>query len=256
MNASVKLAAMQDYFWSAVHEEDLALEQYIHVSDEFTEQQRVDVYRTTTRSVKVMSLMDTYSVCKKILGEQYFKQLAKQYAQHAPFLNPDMNQYGATFPDYLNKLCNQRDELKEYAYLPDLARLEWFYQAAYFAKDNIPFDADLFLDVSKRCGDKLTLSLQACIYPICTAYPIYEIWNMHRDNELEKKLISLDAPQYLCVHRSKFEVKVVLIDVGVYVLLSLISEKKTLLEITQQFSKKHNLDQALAFVMQKQWIKI
>ena len=216
----------------------------------------MDVYRTTARSVHVMALMDTYSVCVEILGEQYFKQIAKAYVRSNGSIDPNMNEYGADFSEFLNKLCAERDELIGYEYLPDLARLEWCSQAAYYAQDNVEFDFSLLEQKYAYLGDQVAFKLQASVQPLCSAYPIHQIWQAHKDKQVINEIEIQQGVQFVCVYREEYAVRVSAVSEEIFLLLGLIEENRTLAEIAERFANRYNLDGVLRMVMQNNWIRV
>ena len=160
-NKQISLAELQKQFWSGSRERDQQIHSRIADNSDFQPEQRMDVYRTTTRSAHVSALMDSFPVCKTILGDDYFKLLAKSYFLQTPSLSVDMNQYGESFPGHIATLIGQRKELQDFTYLVDLARLEWECQKVYFAPDAVIFDVDGFQDKCRRLGESYSIKIAA-----------------------------------------------------------------------------------------------
>ena len=87
-------------------------------------QKQISIYRQTVRSNLYGALKDTFPACCKVVGEDYFKQIAADYFHKFPPDEPDLNQYGDRFESYLEELTEVRPEAKSLFYLPELARLE------------------------------------------------------------------------------------------------------------------------------------
>ncbi len=89
--------------------------------------QQIGIYRQTVRSNLYSALEDTFSACSKVVGKDYFKQLAAEYFTKHPPEDTDLNIYGDQFPNYLQSVLETRPEAASLPYLPDLARLEWYW---------------------------------------------------------------------------------------------------------------------------------
>jgi len=88
-------------------------------------EQQIGIYRQTVRSNLYGALKDSFPACCKIVGEDYFKQIAADYFNKFPPAEPDLNCYGDKFEAYLEELIKIRPEAQSLVYLPELARLEW-----------------------------------------------------------------------------------------------------------------------------------
>ena len=124
------LAKLQNEFWAALTGSSDAVLTSICSEGELKPSARVEIYCTNVRSLHVSVLMSVYPVCEKILGSDYFKQIARKYLKQNPSSSVDLNEYGDQFPIFLKQLIEQRSELADFQYLADLAQLEWMIQEA------------------------------------------------------------------------------------------------------------------------------
>lgn len=250
----VSLAELQAKFWSSTRNHSDEIYPLIRSDLGFLPKQRMDVYRTTARSAHVSALMDSYPVCRAILGDDYFKQIAKRYYIQTPSRSADMNEYGDSFPGFIAQLYNQREELRDYYYLTDLARLEWEYQKTYYAADVVTFDIEKFQSDCERLGGEAILALQPCISLMSSSYQIFEIWDMHRSDNIQTRINATRNRQYLCIYKQGHVVVVDKIDFHVYALLVSVRQNKSLSEIAELFDGRYDMNTALTMAMEKQWL--
>ena len=253
-NKELSLTELQAQFWSSTRNQTGEIYPLIRSDFGFLAKQRMDVYRTTARSAHVSALMDSYLVCRAILGDDYFKQIAKLYFVQTPSRSADMNEYGDSFPGFIAQLYNQREELRDYYYLIDLARLEWEYQKTYFTADVVTFDIEVFQDNCERLGGEATLALQPCISLMSSSYQIFEIWQMHRSGNIQTKINTARYRQHLCIYKQDHAVIVDKIDLDVYALLVSVRQNKSLSEIAELFDGRYDLNTALTVAVEKQWL--
>ena len=250
------LADTQQLFWSSLtHNRDDVISQ-ITSDDRFHAEQRIEVYRTTARSLHVSVLNDAFPVCRKILGENYFTQIAKIYFKDNPSKSEDLNQYGKTFPDFCEGLIRTREELSEYVYLGDLAHLEWMMQEAYFSCNSVKLDLEAFEMRCRKDPQSLVLSLQKNVSIMSSEYPVLTIWNAHQNVQDCHQQFFLNEYEYSCIHRNGYKVIADYIDTPTFHLLSAINENKSLYEITSLFNESELLNSSLAFCLQKGWLLV
>lgn len=248
------LTELQAQFWSSTRNQIGEIYPLIRSNLGFLPQQRMDVYRTTARSAHVSALMDSYPVCRAILGDDYFKQAAELYIVQTPSRSADMNEYGDSFPGFIAQLYDQREELRDYYYLIDLARLEWEYQKIYFAADAVTFDVEIFQRDCERLGGNTVLALQPCVSLMSSSSRIFEIWDMHRSDNVRARINAVRSRQHLCIYKKDYAVVVDKIDPGVYALLVSVRLSKSLSEIAELFDGRYDLNNALTTAMEKQWL--
>ena len=202
-----ELQAIQHAFWSSVKHrttEPGCLER-VRDGGKISRDQRVNIYRTTMREAHVWALAKTYAGCEKILGVRYFKQLAGEFYYRHPATHPDLNRYGEAFPDFVQDFIADHAELAEYPYLPDLARLEWAYGRAYYAKEDPVFDFEGLAGLEEDAYRRLRFVLGASVSMLKSDYPVLELWEAQRGQETIREIEAIDEPQYLCIAREDFK---------------------------------------------------
>ncbi len=75
------------------------------------------------------ALQETYRFCRALLGDKNFKFLSREYVYEHPSKSSDVTDYGAYFPDFLIS----RNEVRDFPFLPDIARIEWATERAFYS---------------------------------------------------------------------------------------------------------------------------
>ncbi|MFK7794564.1 MAG: putative DNA-binding domain-containing protein [Gammaproteobacteria bacterium] len=249
------LVNLQKEFWAALYNSDNAVLLSICEQGNLKPSERIEIYRTNVRLLHVSVLMSVYPICEKILGSDYFKQIAKTYVQKNPSKSFDLNQYGDGFPAFLQKLIEQRAELTDFQYLADLAQLEWQIQEVYFSADNIKLDMTEFQSACAAQAGEMNFSLQASVSVFASEYPIAELWEMHQSDAVENKAIVAAEHEYLCIFRDQYQVSLRKIDADLFRLITAIQDKKTLSDIAELFVEAPRLNAALEQLIKNKWIK-
>lgn len=137
-----------------------------------TPQQTWDIYRRNYMDSHIAALKDTFSTVCTIVGDDYFRQTAREYVACAESCDGDLNEYGATFPAFLSG----HDVQDRLPYLSDVARLDW----AWFTV--------LRMDLQMTDWLAALLTMPPERWPAATAraagmrvsshYPLYAIWQL------------------------------------------------------------------------------
>jgi hypothetical protein len=92
---------------------------------------RYAVYRNNVTVSLIRAMESNFPVVRRLLGEQYFAGLAREFVQKHPPQSPLMFQYGAAFSEYLKA----EEDLADYPYLSDVAKLEQQLRLSYHEAD-------------------------------------------------------------------------------------------------------------------------
>ncbi len=194
--------------------------------------QQLAIYKNNVRAALQKCLAIVYPVCLKILGEKYFKQLARAYIADYPSKHYDLNHYGEYFSHFVSLQCLKRDELRHYLYLSDLVKLEWIHHQVYFASNSKGFDYGGFSKLTEQQQEKCVFKLEPSLKYIKSDYPILSIWKLNKKNVQTIHKIQARA-ETCCVYRRDHTIKLLTIESKTYRLLAFINSGATLKEIVQ-----------------------
>jgi len=155
---------------------------------------RMAVYRGNVFGNWSAALGGAFPVTRKILGEQFFDAMARDYARAHPSQSGDLHEHGAQLAGFLEAYAHTQD----LPYLPDVARLEWLAHRAYYAADAAPFD------VSRPTEVRLA---PACAL-LASAWPLARIWEAHQEGGEPDKVNLGAGPDLVLVHRPGWRVEV------------------------------------------------
>lgn len=202
-----QLHAVQREFWNSLRSRraDPACTRLFSEDGEITRKKRLEIYRSTMRTAHVRALANTYPCCEKILGGRYFRQMATEYFHGHPATHQNLNLYGGSFPEFLRNWGREHEALAEYPYLPDLAKLEWAYEQAYYASEDPEFDFDRLSTLHEDDYRNICFRLSASLSLLDSIYPVYEIWTAQQAQEEVREVEAIAAPQYLCIAREHYK---------------------------------------------------
>ncbi len=154
----------------------------------FSPEERLNIYRNNLREnfLKVLEL--EFPVVQRLVGADYFRQTARQFLLHAPSRSGDLFHCGRRFPEYLR----QQFAASDYAYLPDVAALEWAYQEAMIAADDQQaFDLAALARLDQDSYDRLRLHPHPALRLVRSPYPIVAIWAANQPDSASDATLDL-----------------------------------------------------------------
>jgi len=160
---------------------------------------RLGVHANTARANFIDSLLSSYPVVSRLVGEPYFRQCAREFHTRQPSRSGDLQSAGTRFADYLA----QRHRDDEYRYLGEVARLEWLCQETLLAADHAPLDLQRLARAPATAYDDLHFRLHPSARLFASEFPCLRIWQANLGREGEPELIDLaSGPDRLLLTRS------------------------------------------------------
>ena len=139
---------------------------------------RFAVYRNNVMLSLIDALADTFPVTQELVGEEFFRVMAKLFVQAQPPRSRLLAFYGDSFADFVDSFA----PAAPVPYLADVARLEMCRVRAYHAADEPPLDPDA-LGVALADPQQL-LTLRLVLHPsvhlIRSPFAIFSLWAAHQ----------------------------------------------------------------------------
>lgn len=137
---------------------------------------RFEVYRASVEANLGHALRDTYPVVNRLVGEDYFSQVARAYLRAHPSRCGDIHAFGAEFESFLAV----QDSAEDFPYLPDVARLEWLTHQAFHAADAESLTPPALADLpSESYG---SLCLLPTVRMMRSEFPVHRIWQVNQES--------------------------------------------------------------------------
>jgi len=206
---------------------------------------RVNIYRNNSRRGFAQALALEFPVIQRLVGEEYFEQLAGQFQAEHPSRAGDLQPIGAPFAACLR----ERFTDTEYSYLPDVAALEWAWQAALLAADATAWDPAPLRSVPPEKLASLRFELLPACRLVHSPFPIVRIWLANQEERDGSDVIDLRAgADHVVVHRRSDSVEFHRLPAADFAFLQALQLGRTLgdaLERAQRVSVEFDLARAL-----------
>lgn len=196
-----------------------------------TAEQRLQVYRNNTQLGLTEALRDGYPVVNKLVGTEFFGQLARSYIRHYPPKAGCLLSFGGEFADFTADFASAAG----LPYLPDVARLEWLWHEAFHEYDAPALDMAKLAMVAPDAYGKLGFTLHPSARFLASDFPILKIWQANQEGHEGEGHINLnEGGCQLVVYRPQWEVDIMPLDEANYLFLAALDRKQTLTEAIVQ----------------------
>jgi uncharacterized protein (UPF0276 family) len=138
---------------------------------------RLGIYRGNLGGHWSRALASSYPVLRQLVGAEFFDALARVFGRAHPSLDPDLNRFGATLPDFLAGF----EPAAALPYAPDLARLEWLVHEASYAPDADPeAPAPRFDDLTPEAFEAARARLHPSLRLFASRWAAPALWHAHQ----------------------------------------------------------------------------
>jgi len=134
------------------------------------------VYRNNASITFRETLERTFPVVHRRVGEDYFRQLAAHYRQRFPSRHGDLHWVGRDFATFLHEHLAGTD----YAWLADLAQLEWLRTESAVAAELRPIGAEALASIAPEALERLKFGLQPSVRLFSSPFPVFSVWEANQ----------------------------------------------------------------------------
>lgn len=187
----------------------------------------IQVYQNNARETYRKALAANYPVVERLVGDDCFRGFALKYMRDYPSTSGDLQRFGATLPDFLCE--HYRDS--RFAYLPDVARLEWAVEEVQLSRESGPLDLDALSRIEPEHYTEVRFHRSESARLICSPYPILSIWRTNQPGQEAEVDLSSGA-EHVVVRRHAGSVQLNLIDSAAASLAAHLGDAETLEEAT------------------------
>lgn len=211
-------------------------------------QARLAVYRGNVYGNLAKALAGAYPVTRKIVGDEFFDAMAREYARKHASRSGDLNRYGGELAQFIAVFPHTAD----LPYLPDVARMEWFAHRAYYAADPAPFDLTALARVTADEYPNLRMRLAPACALLESRWPLARIWTVHQDDYSGEFDVDLQSgPDRVLICRPRWRAEALSLAAGDFRFLHSLSQGETLGTALEAGAREPRFDPAAALA---RWI--
>ncbi len=189
--------------------------------------ERINIYKNNVVTTLTNSLAQIYPVIHRLVGDDYFRQVARGFVRGHPPRERSLIDYGGAFPDFLAI----EPSSAAHPYLCDVGKLEWACHLAFHAPDAAPTDLARWQQISADAWPGAQVRMSSSLQLIQSSYPIARIWLENQPDQEEPPLIELAAGKtFISVARPDRDVEVRSHAAAEFHLISLLKDGMSLQE--------------------------
>ncbi|WP_420345420.1 DNA-binding domain-containing protein [Pelagibius sp.] len=171
------LAGLQSAFSAALRDPALPAPQAVAQAGRGPLARGFDVYRNNVAVSLIEALEAAFPVVRRLVGEAFFKAVARAYVAEAPPCSPVLLLYGRSFGTFLDDF----PPAARVPYLGDVARLEWARLYAYHAADAAPLEIASLSALPEGALGGLRFTLHPSLRLLRSRWPVVSIWAASSD---------------------------------------------------------------------------
>lgn len=215
--------------------------------------QSTAIYHSSFTNALKNVLNDTFPVCRKIVGDDFFQGMVHYYIKKTPSTSPNIDNYSQLFADFIREF----PPAKSLSYLADMANLEWLLHCVAEGPTHSTLDIQALAALNDAQQENIIFSLPENSYLLQSDYPLQTIWEFNQDHYDGPETIDItNSACCLFVWRPHNLPRVENLDADVWQVLNKINNKLTVAELCDYFSNTSvmKFSEALSHCVEKGWI--
>jgi hypothetical protein len=186
---------------------------------------RLEVYRNNARETFRKTLAATYPVVQRLVGDACFRGLAAHFMRDFPSRAGDLGAFGTELATLLD--IYYRDT--QFAYLSDVARLEWACAEVETAADSAPFDLLELASVHDEQHAALRFAMRPSVRLVSSRYPVLRIWHANQADDVSPVDLGAGGERVLVARRGT-ELRLQALDAGTFAFARSLADGEPLAE--------------------------
>lgn len=233
--------------------EDILL--HIKQTPKLSEKDHFSIYQNSIQGGLQNALIKLFPVCHKLVGNDFFVAMANAYIHSHISKSPDIADYGKHFA----KCISEFSPANVLPYLSDVARLEWAWHIAFYARNSGNLDFKKLAECYTNKGEKIIFSLPPNSTLLLSPYPIHLIWKVNQEDYTGEPTVTLenDRKFYLFIWRKNLEMHIDVLTKNEWSILQWIQDKIPLNKLCHNITHSLNdtsLTELLPHLVRKGWI--
>ena len=139
---------------------------------------RFSVYRNNVVTGLIEALEAAFPAVRRIVGDEFFRAMARAYVVADPPRSPIVLAYGAGFADYIGAF----EPAESLPYLSDVARIERAWTESYHAGEAAPVEPAALAAIPPDRLPDARLALHPSVRVTRSKFPALTIWRMNVDD--------------------------------------------------------------------------
>ncbi len=199
-----EVADWQDEFATALTRLNLPAPSCVTNPSGRPSQRRFSIYRNNVLRGLIETLKDMFPATHRIVGEEFFEAMARDYAIAEPPATPVLLEYGGGFAGFVETF----EPAASLPYLGDVCRIERAWLEAYHAPEGCILTADELRAVQACDASQCRFRIHPSARLLSSRYPALTIWRTNIDGETPIPVDIQGGGEHVLVVRPTVDVEV------------------------------------------------
>jgi len=196
---------------------------------------RMKVYRNTIIRSLTDAAMAALPMTEKLVGREFLEQAMRAFVVANLPSQGNLNLYGVEFPDFIRTY----EPAANLPYLQDFTKLEWLWEAAYYATDDLPLDPAELINIPEEDMPNLQFSFRLSFTLLESEYPLDEIVDFCRVEDQDNLQQLQSRGCKLMIYRPDLKVELRRLDDTEYLFLSTLQDGQTIHETAEALAENY-----------------
>lgn len=196
---------------------------------------RMKVYRNNVIRSLTDAAMAALPMTEKLVGREFLEQAMRAFVVANLPSQGNLNLYGMEFPNFIRTY----EPAANLPYLQDFTKLEWLWEASYYAPDDLPLDPAKLINIPEEDMPNLQFSFRESFALLQSEYPLDEIVDFCRAEDQDNLQQLSDRGSKLIVYRPDLKVELRRLDDAEYLFLSTLQEGQTIHQTAEALAENY-----------------
>lgn len=191
--------------------------------------ERFAIYRNNVHVSLVDALAERFPVVLALVGEEFFRAMAREYVWARKPASAVLTYYGGDFPDYIAS----HDAAGTLPFLGDVARLEGAWSQAWAAADEPALNRSALAARGTAELAAARIRPHAAAHLIRSAWPVADLWQAHQQSDPDLSALQWQA-QNVLITRPDAEIHLRSLDAGAATIAQALLDGRSIAEAAAQ----------------------
>ncbi len=196
---------------------------YNHIyHDHLDPKERLQIYHNNYYHNLTECLQKIFTAVEKLIGEECFIGLAKQYIQHSPPSSGNVHDFGKQLAHFLAN----NTALQLFPYLSEVAQLDWAYHEIFHDEDYGLFHPSQLNIIATEKYNEVKFKINPTAMIFSFNFPIYHIWQVCHHDDKQNEIVNLDeGGEKILIFKSQYEIYIDKLTKGEYTFLNALNHQ-------------------------------